>query len=76
MTETTYVNSLEFNLAGQIGKVHAVACYDGIPWPATACGLPAQAYPSTGQEWDTVQAAMRCGRCADALSTPDSAHAQ
>jgi hypothetical protein len=74
VTETKYLNGLEFDLVGEIGKVHAIACYDGMPWPATVCGLPAQAYPCTGAEWDTVRAAMRCGRCADALGTSDPAH--
>jgi hypothetical protein len=76
MTETKYVNGLEFDLAGQVGKVHAVACYDDMPWPTTACGLPTQAYPSTGAEWGTVRAAVRCGRCADALGTPNPANAR
>lgn len=76
MTETKYVNGLEFDLTGQIGKVHAIARYDGTPWPATACGLPAQAYPSTGAEWDTVRVTMRCVRCAEALGTPDPTNAR
>jgi hypothetical protein len=76
VTETTYVNGLEFDMAGQIAKVHAIACYDGMPWPATACGLPNQAYPSTRAEWDTVRAEVRCARCADALGTPDPENAR
>lgn len=76
MTETKYVDGLEFDVAGQIRKVHAIACYDGMPWFTTACGLPPQAYPSTGAEWATVRAAVRCGRCADALGIPDPANAR
>jgi hypothetical protein len=76
VSETTYLSALEFDLIGQIGKVHALACYDGMPWPATACGLPAQAYPCTGAEWDTVRTAVRCSRCANALGTLSRMHGQ
>ena len=76
MTGTKYLDALEFDLAGNVGRVHAVACYDGIPWPATACGLPGQAYPSTGTEWGAVQAARRCRRCADALGAPGTIRAK
>jgi hypothetical protein len=74
VTETKYVDGLEYDLAGQISKVHAIACYDGMPWPTTICGMPNQAYPSTGAEWHTVKAAVRCHGCADALGHAESAN--
>jgi len=76
VTETRYLGGLEYDLAGQIGRVHAIAYYDAMPWFTTVCGLPIQAYPPTGAEWVTVRAALRCGRCADALGISNSTNAR
>lgn len=69
MTECTYLGAVEFDLTGQIGRVHAVASYDGQLWFNTVCGLAIQPYPPTGAEWDAVEPAERCGRCVAALDT-------
>lgn len=71
MTECTYIGAIEFDMAGQIHRVHAVASYDGEPWYNTVCGLAIQPYPPTGAGWDAVETSERCARCVAALAAPD-----
>ena len=69
MTETgNYLAALEYDRWGRPGRVHAVACHDGVSWLTTACGLPTQPYDPTGSEWAAVPADERCGNCAAALA--------
>jgi hypothetical protein len=67
MSKTAYLAAAEFDMAGLVGRVHAVICYEGQPWVGTVCGLPNQPYPPAGSEWDAVPADVRCGRCVAAL---------
>jgi hypothetical protein len=66
---TTYIGAEEYAMTGCVGRVHAIACHDAVPWQTTVCGLPAQAYPASGQAWDAVAGGARCSRCADAVGS-------
>jgi hypothetical protein len=70
VTEPRYLDAIEFTVAGQPGRVHAAASYDGQLWLTTVCGLAIQAYVSTGTPWRDVAPDQRCARCVAALAVP------
>jgi hypothetical protein len=72
LPEPVLIESVEYDLAGQCGRMHAVASYDGMPWPATVCGLAGQAYVPTGSPYVPGQGRPSCAACEAALSEAES----
>jgi hypothetical protein len=65
--ERALQSCVEFDMAGRPNRLHAIAWYDGQPWPATICGLAAQAYVATRTDWAATPAEQRCARCQTSL---------